>query len=157
MPSSLALKSSSMWELAGEQKQSRSRGPGNNLPPIPRLPGCRCAQRSLALLRLKGERILQHRSPPLSRSACAPEQGLPGAGALAQLALRPHKLPDPPQPSAVPFEPGFRHPNKRGPIRNRRKSWLSTFSQCQKRDMSRKPREERTESHALLLAVVLAG
>lgn len=72
-----------------------------------------CSARPLSPM-AEGKRIHRHQSPPLSRRAHAPRQSLPGAGAMAQMALLPHKLPDPPQASAVPFEPGFRHPSKRG-------------------------------------------
>lgn len=86
-PGSEALAASQgVWELAGEQQQSRSRGPGNSLRPA----WGRLAARVLSTQLLPAaERI--HCSPPLPHRACAPR-----AGEMVPLVPCPHQHHDPP-------------------------------------------------------------
>lgn len=98
--------SQSVWELAGEHFNHVARAlgtaqPGRVCSALPQLPG-------------PGERGVI--SASFTKGWC-PQRGLPGAGALAQLALlptragsAPHKLPDPPR---GPLDRHFHAPAKR--------------------------------------------
>lgn len=102
-----------MWELAGEQKQSRSKGPGNNLQPIS---CCRCAQHSLFLPRLEQSGFIStsphlFQEGPMPWSRTCPRLGRWRSWLRSHTScLTPHR------PQRFPLNPAFHIPIKEAPF-----------------------------------------
>lgn len=149
--------SQSVWELAEEQKQSRSKGPGNNLPPISRLPGCRCAQHSLFLPRLEESGFIStgphlfHEGPMPAGRAC------PGLGRWHSW-LRSHTSSlTPHRPQRFPLNQALHIPIEEVPSVTAESHGPAPPRSAKEGRDELNPSEERMESRQLLLRVALAG
>jgi len=106
----------SVCELAGEQKQSRSKGPGNNLLPISRLPGCRCAQHSLFLPRLEESGFIRTGPHLFHEGPVPPSRACLGLGRWhSWLCSHPSSL-NPPRPQRFPLNQAFDIPVTEAPF-----------------------------------------
>lgn len=149
--------SRSMWELAREQKQSRSKGPGNNLPPISRLPGCRCAQHSLFLPRLEESGFISTGPHLFHEGPMPPSRACPGLGRWHSW-LRSHTSSlTPHRPQRFPLNQAFDIPIKEAPFTTAGSRGPAPPRSARKARDEPNPREEGTESHRPLLGVALAG
>lgn len=143
--------SQSMWELAGEQKQSRSKGPGNNLPPISRLPGCRCAQHSLFLPRLEESGFISTGPHLFHEGPVPPGRACPGLGRWHSW-LRSHTSSlTPHRPRRFPLNQAFHIPIKEVPFATAGSRGPAPPHSARKERDEPNLRKERTKSRGLLL------
>lgn len=148
--------SQSVWELAGEPKQSHSKGPGNNLPPISRLPGFRCAQHSLLLPRLEQSRLIST-GPHLFHEGPVPPSGAcPGLGRWHSWPCSHTSSLTPPSPQRFPLNQAFDIPMEEAPFATAGTCGPAPPRSARKARDELNPGEGRMASHRLLLGVTLA-